>query len=503
MTTFSRRDFLKIGSAVSGAWAVQQMVPTLPESSARPSILIFVFDALSARDMSLHGYHRKTTPNIERFAARATVYNQHYSAAHFTTPGVASLLTGLYPWTHRAINFSGLVARKRTGENLFRALGKQYHRMAYSQNLWANYILAQCRSDLETLLPPDSFSVASASVGGRLGRDIQESQRAFDEFLFENRTPPPSLLFGLMERILAHDRAAGAPAGDYPLGLPHSPNWPIYFTLKDVFDGLIGVVQGLPASSVAYLHTWSPHEPYSPAKPFYRLFANGWNPPAKPEHKLGARIPQKSLDTRRQRYDEYVANVDFEFGRLLDMLEASGVLQNAYVIVTSDHGDLNERGTHGHSSPLMFDPVLQVPLIISAPGQTSRRDINLPTSSIDLLPTLAHLAGGAVPAWCEGQVLAGLGGPQDPERSIYMMDAARNSAFRPLLNRAAFALRKGAYKLVCYRGFREYGRKDTFELYDMLNDPDELNNRYSDGDPLSAELRAELLARLDSENEKF
>jgi arylsulfatase A-like enzyme len=151
----------------------------------------------------------------------------------------------------------------------------------------------------------------------------------------------------------------------------------------------------------------------------------------------------------------------------------------------------------------MFDPVLQMPLIISAPGQTSRRDINIPTSSIDLLPTLAHLAGGAVPAWCEGQVLAGLGGPQDPERSIYMMDAARNSAFRPLLNRAAFALRKGAYKLICYRGFREYGRKDTFELYDMLNDPDELNNRYSDGDPLSAELRAELLARLDSENEKF
>src|SRR5512142_1327858 len=111
MPKFSRRDFLKLGSLVSGAFAVSRLashVPLQQAASARPNILIIVFDAMSAKNLSLYGYRRKTTPNLERFARRATVFNQHYSPGNFTTPGTASLLTGLYPWTHRAINACGL-----------------------------------------------------------------------------------------------------------------------------------------------------------------------------------------------------------------------------------------------------------------------------------------------------------------------------------------------------------------------------------------------------------
>src|SRR5512135_2471368 len=126
MPRFSRRDFLKIGSLLSGAFAVSRLAPQIsaPQSgTGRPNILILVFDAMSATNLSLYGYRRKTTPNLERFAQRATVYHTHYSAGNFTTPGTASLLTGLYPWTHRAINESGLIARNLTGQNLFRAIG--------------------------------------------------------------------------------------------------------------------------------------------------------------------------------------------------------------------------------------------------------------------------------------------------------------------------------------------------------------------------------------------
>src|SRR5512142_667090 len=140
----SRRDFLKLGSIVSGAFAAARLLPhaaVRPSTStpSTPNILIFVFDAMSAKHLSLYGYPRKTSPNFERFAAHATVYNQHYAAGNFTTPGTASLLTGLYPWTHRAINQSGLIVRERVEQNLFRQVGARYHRLAFSQNMWPNY----------------------------------------------------------------------------------------------------------------------------------------------------------------------------------------------------------------------------------------------------------------------------------------------------------------------------------------------------------------------------
>src|SRR5512140_96137 len=134
MTKLSRRDFLKVGSIVSGSAALSGLAPRVlaasSASSAAPNILVFVFDAMSAKNLSVYGYRRKTTPNLERFAQHATVFNQHYSAANFTTPGTASLLTGLYPWTHRAINQSGLIARNLIDRNIFRAMGPQYYRLA-------------------------------------------------------------------------------------------------------------------------------------------------------------------------------------------------------------------------------------------------------------------------------------------------------------------------------------------------------------------------------------
>src|SRR5512146_2534977 len=140
MPHLSRRDFLKLGSALSAAAALSVQRRGVPAASGdRPNILVFVFDALSAKNLSLYGYRRNTTPNLERFAGRATDYHQHYSAGSFTTPGTASLLTGLYPWTHRAINESGLIARDLVDRNLFRILGKDYYRLAYSQNMWPHY----------------------------------------------------------------------------------------------------------------------------------------------------------------------------------------------------------------------------------------------------------------------------------------------------------------------------------------------------------------------------
>jgi arylsulfatase A-like enzyme len=128
--------------------------------------------------------------------------------------------------------------------------------------------------------------------------------------------------------------------------------------------------------------------------------------------------------------------------------------------------------------------------------------VNVPTSSVDVLPTLVHLSGGEVPPWCEGQLLPTLGGSEDAERSVFMMNAKLNSAFQPL-TRATVAIRKGNYKLMCFRGYGEYDYNDAFELYDIANDPDELNNQYSETSSVAQDLRHELLARIEAANAAF
>jgi arylsulfatase A-like enzyme len=208
------------------------------------------------------------------------------------------------------------------------------------------------------------------------------------------------------------------------------------------------------------------------------------------------------VNDRRRNYDEYIANLDAEFGRLLDFLDRKRILDQSYVVVTSDHGEFFERGVEGHISPLLYDPVVQVPLLISAPGQKTRQDVHIPTNSIDVLPTLVHLGGNQVPDWCEGQILPALGGSEDPDRSIYMMDAKVNPAFGPL-SVASFAIRKGKYKLIYYKGLEQYKGADTFELYDMESDPEEIHDLFS-GEPAAAKpLQDELLGKIESENSKY
>ncbi len=79
------------------ALAFSQTIAPSPLGTNSPNIIVLVFDAMSADNLSLYGYRRETSPNFERLAQRSNVYHSHYSAGSFTTSGTASLLTGLYP----------------------------------------------------------------------------------------------------------------------------------------------------------------------------------------------------------------------------------------------------------------------------------------------------------------------------------------------------------------------------------------------------------------------
>jgi choline-sulfatase len=285
-------------------------------------------------------------------------------------------------------------------------------------------------------------------------------------------------------------------SGQYPIGLPDDTE---QFLLDQVVDGAIETLRALPEPAFAYLHFWPPHDAYAPERQFYNTFSRGWQPEEKPIHRLSwDRFPFTELKRAAQAYDEYIASWDAELGRLFDFLRASGLLDRSYVVITSDHGELNERGDKGHFTPLIFDPLVHVPLIISRPGQKGRQDIQDFTSSVDLLPTLAHLAGKPVPDWAEGTLLPGFGGVAGPQRGVFSMDAKKNAAFGPL-TKITLALTKGHQRLVYYN----YPGDQQFEFYDLQEDPEELNDLFPRRPSAALLMQEEILQKLSEVNRPF
>ena len=495
-TPLTRRDILKLATLSAGAGALNHLAPQLPQQPAdKPNVLILVFDAMSARHLSLHGYHRETTPNLARFAERAIVYHSHHSPGSFTSPGTASLLTGTLPWTHRALNMTGMVARHLVDRNIFNLFGKAYHRLAYTQNVWANYLLGQFKSDIDTLLPPESFSVVEEMIGTRLGA-VPKTYRAFDDFLFRDGSPPASLLFGLAHRIQLHRREARSTREVYPRGLPRAGDYPIFFDIREVYDGVLEVIRSLPSPYLAYLHLWAPHDPYKPSASFDEYFKDTWAPPVKPFHRLGSNVLPGRLFSRRKNYDEYITEVDFEFGRLMDTLSEEHRLEDTIVVVTSDHGEMLERGVEGHITRLMYEPIVHIPLLISLPGQTNRLDVHTPTNGIDLLPSVLHQTGHHLPDWCQGRVLPGFDDQAGSNRSSLMIDAKDNPAYTPL-REATLAIRRENFKLIYYTG---YEAEDSSELYDLEADPEELVDLVPSQPSIMKPLKDELLDAFDAAN---
>jgi arylsulfatase A-like enzyme len=511
VSRISRRDFLKVSAALAGGVTFASTAPLLSsehsQNPEKPNILIFVFDAMSARHLSVYGYARETTPTLKKFAERATVYHQHYSAGNFTTPGTASMLTGMYPWTHRAFNYRGMIDRRLADRNLFHLIGEQYTRLAFTQNLWADILLNQFAPDLDVHLPCDSFSRISHSIlqPDDLPRDGRMAYYAFQDFLNlrvdDPQAFPGSLLVGSadLSRALA---TRNTTSREYPRGLP--TNYDYSYENASVLAGVRQLLQDrlMQASPfLAYFHLWSPHDPYNARRDFIGIFPDDLSLAVKSRHPFaGNDLSEARLRAYRLEYDEFIADLDAEFGRLMSTLERAGALKNTYVIVTSDHGELFERGEFGHATALMYAPVTHIPLLISAPGQGSRVDVHALTANLDLLPTLLQIAGREVPSWVEGRALPGFGGTEDASRAIFPMTAKDNAAFRPV-EHATFSILKGPYELFLFKGYEAHA--DRFELYNLQEDPNELHDLFGKDINTASQLKDELLEAVSAANRNY
>jgi len=504
----SRRDFLKLLSLLPAAALAEPLLKTqysVPGSGA-PNIIILVFDAWSGSHLALNGYPRLPMPSVESFAERATVYHNHYTAGMFTVPGTASLLTGLHPWTHRAFNLGAGITHAHAEHQIFAALHGTHSTVGYAQNKYADQFLYQAGRHLDTHVHNGRFNLQDNLIYSQppFQNDAHIAFNSFEDNIFQRGTGyDGSLFIGPAYRLAVlrgRLRALGRYEREYPRGLPDNTE---YFVLNDLVDGTIEQFGSWRTPTLAYFHFFPPHDPYRPTEKYFHKFRKGWQPSAKPVHPL-ARISAGFLvskgDARfaQNFYDEYLLSWDAEVERLFTYLKQSGLLDTSYVILTADHGELHERGVSGHMSALLYQSVMHIPLIISAPGQQQRIDIHTNTSSVDLLPTLAHLTGNPAPPWAEGRLLPAMGGAEDPQRSVYTVDAKRNGSFAPL-TRYSISMIKDHYRLTCYQ-YEEY---QGYEFYDLLADPAELHDLYPAAPAAALKMKEEFIEKLEEVNRPF
>jgi len=504
--SFNRRDFLKLAALTSLSLSVPPLAKSA-EQLAQPqdgkqNVLVIVFDALSAYHISLHGYDRETTPNLTRAAEKAVVYHNHFAAGSFTVPGTASLLTGVLPWKHRAFRFENGVVDSYVKKSIFHAFDS-YYRIAYSHNPHVVRFLDQFSADLTKFTPYEQLLLTGNGIIQSLfKKDDDIANIAWSRTMVKDKGLSYSLfLSSLYKQYNENKIKAYKPF--FPIGVP-TIKGDDHFLLEDAIDWLNDEILKTPQPFFGYFHFMPPHDPYAPHRDFFGRFQNdGLQIAEKPNDIFAPFRPFELMITKRREYDEFILYLDREFGRLFDHLESSGLLENTWVVFTSDHGELFERGIQGHITPAFYQPLVRVPLLIFPPGGTTRTDIHTLTSAVDVLPTLLHITGQKAADWTEGVVMSPFAvSAPDPERNVYAFQSY-HSQQNVVLKQATGMLVKGKYKLVYYSGYHDELGADgkLIQLFDIESDPEELNDLSNSEKGIVEKLLAELKAKYSEVNE--
>jgi arylsulfatase A-like enzyme len=183
-----------------------------------------------------------------------------------------------------------------------------------------------------------------------------------------------------------------------------------------------------------------------------------------------------------------VEYVDRKIGELLNRLDERGLLDNTLIVFTSDHGEgLGDHGQIGHIKQL-YDSLLRVPLIFTLPGHLpAGLSIDHPVSLVDVLPTVSEILDLSPPAGISGVSLMPLISGAEIETTPVFA-----ATYRPESDVDKLAIVADGHKYI--HSVSDDGEWE--ELYDLIADPQELNDLAPSAPPILDELRAVLWARV-------
>ncbi|MBI2425686.1 MAG: sulfatase [Candidatus Hydrogenedentes bacterium] len=434
------------------------------------NVLFLVADDLSTA-IGAYGHPLVKTPNIDRLAARGMRFDRAYCQYPLCNPSRASMLSGLLPTETRIFENQTAIRKARpdivTLPEHFRKhgyfaarVGKLYHYGVPRQ------------IGTSGLDDPPSWDEAVNPIG----RDKKEEDKVF------------SLEPGQFGGTLSWYAAEGTDE-EQTDGIGATEAIKLLETLKDrPFFLAFGM--------------YRPHTPFVSPRPWFEGYPLASIPVPAPHTLrepaaayLGGKSEHDTMTDRQrqeaiQAYYAAISFMDAQVGRVLDALERLGLAENTIVVFTSDHGyQLGEHGLWQKQS--LFEEAARVPLIVSLPGMTSGQATQAIVELIDLYPTLAGLCGLPLPPHLTGANLQSV--LTDPSASV--KDAALTIVRRTQKQDGhtaefmGYSIRTARYRYTEW----DAGRRGV-ELYDMENDPAEMQNLAEQ--PELRQTRTELAQRL-------
>jgi arylsulfatase len=306
-------------------------------------VLLITVDTLRPDHLSLYGYARATSPELERWLSRGSIFESAYSTEANTPPSVISILSGQLPQEHGVRAFWQLLPRDVPL--------------------------------LPDLLPPayQTAAMVSSTVLTDEALGIADRFDHYDDFVDEIES---------RRRIWERRASRTTDAALRWLSKSRDPERPLFL----------------------WVHYIDPHGPYRPPDDKPRTFRHQGEVPLERSRMYRFQIEPGVDDALhyQDRYDEEVAYTDAQIGRLLEGYSAQASLDDALVIFVADHGESmieHERWfTHGYH---VYEEILRVPLVLRGPGLGPGR-VETPASTIDIVPTVLRFAGAAVPEHMAG-----------------------------------------------------------------------------------------------------
>jgi arylsulfatase A-like enzyme len=477
----SRRSFLKVSASMLGGLAIGQgALETLAakEVSAgrKPNLVVFMGEGLRYDELSCMGHPIVQTPNMDRIAREGMSFRNSFVTNALCLPSRASMLTGLYSHATGAVGNEPSEQQNGAGngpiphsiplvsELLHQAgyevgfFGKAHIRGGLKDRYWDYYFGFNGRTDYYN-------PTLTEGIAGK-----------FSE---------PKLYEGYLDDVVA-DRALAwmEQKRDKPFCLllnPFAPHAPFYRPRRhlDLYNGI----------KIPKPATFDDDLKGYPGKP--RAFANANN-------KIGTILaddnPRSLEEVVKDHYAGVVDNDD-NLGRVVELLERSGKLEDTAVILTSDHGFfLGE--WRMYDKRFMHEPSIRVPFMVRYPkivkAGTACDQMIL---NVDIAPTMLELAGVPVPASIQGRSLVPLLKGEQPEdwRKDWLYEYYEYPQWEHV--RPHRGVRTERYKLIHYYKLADYpDEPEEFELYDLQKDPGELDNLH--GKAGYAALTQQLLNRI-------
>jgi arylsulfatase A-like enzyme len=410
------------------------MPPAMPGA---PNVLFIVLDTVRADSLSLYGYIRATSPHLDCLAQRGVRFDHARTPAAWTLPAHASMFTGRWPYELSARPDRPLDAAFPTLAEFLRDHG--YATAGFAANTYF------------------------CSVWYGLGRGFLHYE---DVAL----TPLEILRSSIMGRYLVRKVS------------PYNRSRPTaYFERKDaatINREVLDWVSSRPKDRpfFAFLNYYDAHDPYLTPNRAPRHF--GRTPTSAKEFAMlrewlkvdKRKLPPRAIELARDCYDDCIACLDDQLGRLFAELAARRLLDNTVVVITADHGELlGEHGDFGHGQSL-YRQVVNVPLLIVGPRRVPPGTVvSTQVTTRDLPATIVDLVGLAQESPFPGQTLAR---HWSSSHQTVVSDELLLTETADEISKAAIGARS-ARSLVDRNKLYIRNKDGREEMYDLANDPSE------------------------------